>query len=458
MGNDTIAAAATAMTDSGIGIIRISGENAFSVLERVFRPKDKSKRMKEQPAYTVHYGMIYDEDEMLDEVLVLLMRAPHSYTAEDTVEIDCHGGVFLMRRILETVVKNGARHAEPGEFTKRAFLNGRIDLSQAEAVMDLIQAKNQLSMKNSLSQLKGSVQKKIKELREKILYEMAFLESALDDPEHISLEGYSEKLSLILEALLCEIEQLLKTSENGRYLKEGIKTVILGKPNAGKSSLLNVLLGEERAIVTDIAGTTRDILEEQLQLHGISLNILDTAGIRFTEDPVEKIGVSRAREQAENADLLLYVADRSRPLDESDEEIFRLLEGKKAIVLLNKSDLDPVITEDDMKKRTSHPVFCISAKEEDGIRELEACIRDLFFQGEIFSSHDVVITNLRHKAALLSAKGSLQMVLQGIQENMPEDFYSIDLMDAYVSLGSILGEEAGEDLIHEIFGKFCMGK
>ena len=458
MDSDTIAAAATAMTDSGIGIVRISGDDAFSVLERVFRPKNENKRMKDQPAYTVHYGTIYDGEEMLDEVLVLFMRAPHSYTKEDTVEIDCHGGVFVMRRILETVVKNGARYAQRGEFTKRAFLNGRIDLSQAEAVMDLIQARNQLSMKNSLSQLKGSIQKKIRELREKILYEMAFLESALDDPEHISLEGYSEKLSVILQGLLCEIEDLLRTSENGRFLKEGIKTVILGKPNAGKSSLLNVLLGEERAIVTDIAGTTRDILEEQLQLPGVSLNILDTAGIRFTDDPVEQIGVLRARQQAENADLLLYVADSSRSLDESDEEILALLEGKKAIVLLNKSDLDPVLTEEEMKKRTSHPVLSISAKEEMGIRELEACIRELFFQGEIVSNQDIVITNLRQKEALSSAEESLRMVLRGIEEQMPEDFYSIDLMDAYVSLGRILGEEAGEDLINEIFGKFCMGK
>ncbi len=458
MGNDTIAAAATAMTDSGIGIVRISGEDAFTVLNKVFRPKNKKKKMGEQPAYTVHYGMIYDGDEMLDEVLVLLMRGPHSYTAEDTVEIDCHGGAFLMRRVLETVVKNGARYAEPGEFTKRAFLNGRIDLSQAEAVMDLIQAKNSFSVKNSLSQLRGSLQKKIRELREKILYKMAFLESALDDPEHISLEGYSENLYQDLKEWIIEVEELVKTSEDGRFLKEGIKTVILGKPNAGKSSLLNVLLGEERAIVTEIAGTTRDILEEQIQLQGVSLTILDTAGIRFTEDPVEKIGVSKAREQAETADLLLYVADSSRPLDESDEEILHLLEGRKAVILLNKSDLKTVITEEEIRKRTTHPVLSISAKEEEGIRELGACIRDMFFQGEISSRQEIIITNLRQKAALSNTGKSLRMVLKGIEEGMPEDLYAIDLMDAYRSLGMILGEEAGEDLIDEIFGKFCMGK
>ena len=458
MNYDTIAAVATAMTSSGIGIIRISGSDAFSILNKIFRPKKEEKNMLDQPTYTIHYGSVYDEEELLDEVLVLLMRGPHSYTAEDTVEIDCHGGVLVMRRILETVFKNGARPAEPGEFTKRAFLNGRIDLSQAEAVIDVIQAKNQMALKSSVSQLRGSVHTKIKELREKTLYELAFIESALDDPEHISLDGYPEKLSKIVQNLLEEVEKLLQTSDNGRILKEGIKTVILGKPNAGKSSLLNVLLGEERAIVTDIAGTTRDVLEEQLQLKGVSLNILDTAGIRSTEDLVEQIGVERAREQAKDADLILYVADSSCPLDESDEEILELLKEKKAIVLLNKSDLDAVVTIEMMQEKTSHPVISISAKEEAGIQELEDKIRDLFFQGEVSFNDEIVITNLRHKAALSDAKKSFSMVLSSIEDGMPEDFYSIDLMDAYTFLGSIIGEEVGEDLVNEIFSKFCMGK
>jgi tRNA modification GTPase len=455
---DTIAAAATAMTSAGIGIIRISGNEAFAIIDRIFRPKDEKKIMSEQPTYTIHYGNICDGDQVLDEVLVLLMRGPHSYTAEDTVEIDCHGGVLVMQKILETVFKNGARPAEPGEFTKRAFLNGRIDLSQAEAVIDVIQAKNQLALESSVSQLKGSVKHKIVQLREKILYELAFIESALDDPEHISLDGYEEKLSVIVSELIDQIEKLLQTSENGRILKEGIKTVILGKPNAGKSSLLNVLLGEERAIVTEIAGTTRDILEEQLQLQGISLNILDTAGIRSTDDLVEQIGVSRAREQAKDADLILYVADSSRPLDESDEEILELLKNKKAIVLLNKSDLSPVITADMMRERTEHPVISISAKDEQGIQELVEEIRRLFFQGEVSFNDEVMITNLRHKAALTEARDSLIMVQNSIEAGMPEDFYSIDLMGAYGSLGSIIGEEIGEDLVNEIFSKFCMGK
>ena len=456
--SDTIAAAATAMSSSGIGIIRISGEEAFSIMKKIFRPYRKEKDMSAQPSYTVHYGTVEEGEEILDEVLVLLMRGPHSYTAEDTVEIDCHGGRLVMQRILDLVIKNGARPAEPGEFTKRAFLNGRIDLSQAEAVMDLIQSRNRMALKSSVSQLQGSVRQQIEKLRSQILYETAFLEAALDDPEHISLDGYSEELLKKVEVICGEIEKLLKSSESGRILKEGIKTVILGKPNAGKSSLLNVLLGEERAIVTEIEGTTRDVLEEQLQLGDLSLLLLDTAGIRSTEDIVEQIGVDRARKQAEDADLILYVADSSRPLNESDEEILSLLEGKKSLVLLNKSDLEPVVTPEIMRERTKHKVLLISAKEEQGIRELEEEIRSLFFQGEVDFNDEILITNARHKAALQEAEMSLSMVKESIQNGMPEDFYTIDLTDAYQALGRILGEEMGEDLINEIFGKFCMGK
>lgn len=455
---DTIAAAATAMGSAGIGIIRISGTDAFAVLEKVFRPKNEKKVMSEQPGYTVHYGMAVDGEQVLDEVLVMLMRGPHSYTAEDTAEIDCHGGRLVMQKILEAVLKNGARAAEPGEFTKRAFLNGRMDLSQAEAVMDLIQSKNEMALKSSLAQLKGNVRQEIEKLRAQILYEMAFVEAALDDPEHISLDGYSEELLEKMRGIAAEVERLLKSSESGRMLKEGIKTVILGKPNAGKSSLLNVLLGEERAIVTEIAGTTRDVLEEQLQLGEVSLQLLDTAGIRSTEDVVEQIGVERARKQAEDADLILYVADSSRVLDESDEEILKLLEGKKALVLLNKSDLAPVITPQIMRERTGHPVLVISAKEGAGIQELEEKIRSLFFRGEVDFNDEVLITNLRQKQALMDVSKSLSMVIESIENGMPEDFFTIDLKDAYTSLGFIIGEEIGDDLANEIFGKFCMGK
>ena len=455
---DTIAAAATAMGSAGIGIIRISGTDAFALLEKVFRPKNEKKVMSEQPGYTMHYGMAVDGEQVLDEVLVMLMRGPHSYTAEDTAEIDCHGGRLVMQKILEAVLKNGARAAEPGEFTKRAFLNGRMDLSQAEAVMDLIQSKNEMALKSSLAQLKGNVRQEIEKLRAQILYEMAFVEAALDDPEHISLDGYSEELLEKMRGIAAEVERLLKSSESGRMLKEGIKTVILGKPNAGKSSLLNVLLGEERAIVTEIAGTTRDVLEEQLQLGEVSLQLLDTAGIRSTEDVVEQIGVERAKKQAEDADLILYVADSSRVLDESDEEILKLLEGKKALVLLNKSDLAPVITPQIMRERTGHPVLVISAKEGAGIQELEEKIRSLFFRGEVDFNDEVLITNLRQKQALMDASKSLSMVIESIENGMPEDFFTIDLKDAYTSLGFIIGEEIGDDLANEIFGKFCMGK
>ena len=455
---DTIAAAATAMGSAGIGIIRISGPDAFAVLEKVFRPKNEKKVMSEQPGYTVHYGMAVDGEQVLDEVLVMLMRGPHSYTAEDTAEIDCHGGRLVMQKILEAVLKNGARAADPGEFTKRAFLNGRIDLSQAEAVMDLIQSKNEMALKSSLAQLKGTVRQEIGKLRAQLLYEMAFVEAALDDPEHISLDGYSEELLEKMRGIAAEVEKLLKSSESGRMLKEGIKTVILGKPNAGKSSLLNVLLGEERAIVTEIAGTTRDVLEEQLQLGEVSLQLLDTAGIRSTEDVVEQIGVERARKQAEDADLILYVADSSRVLDESDEEILKLLEGKKALVLLNKSDLAPVITPEIMREKTGHPVLVISAKEGAGIQELEEKIRGLFFRGEVDFNDEVLITNLRQKQALMDTSKSLSMVIESIENGMPEDFFTIDLKDAYTALGFIIGEEIGDDLANEIFGKFCMGK
>lgn len=458
MNQDTIAAAATAMSSAGIGIIRISGEDAFTILDRIFRSKNPEKKILEQPSYTIHYGMIYDGEELLDEVIVLLMKGPHSYTAEDTVEIDCHGGILVMRRILETVLKQGARPAEPGEFTKRAFLNGRIDLSQAEAVMDVIQAKNQMALQSSVSQLKGSVSEKIRCFREQLLYETAFLESALDDPEHISLDGYGEKLFKIVREINLKLEDLINTFENGRIVKEGIKTVILGKPNAGKSSLLNALLGEERAIVTDIAGTTRDILEEQLYLDGVTLNILDTAGIRRTEDKVEQIGVSRAKEQADAADLILYVVDGSCGLNENDEEILGLLQEKKGIILLNKSDLETVVTEEMIRAKTDHPVISISAKKGLGLKELEETIRELFFQGRVSFNDELVITNVRHKAALEEARKSLLMVENSIEQGMPEDFYTIDLMGAYSSLGLILGEEMGEDLVQEIFSKFCMGK
>lgn len=459
MKTETIAAIATGMSNSGIGIVRISGDQAFEVIDRIYRnKKGQSGTLRDAKSHTAHYGYIYDGDERIDEVLVLIMRGPNSYTAEDTVEIDCHGGVRMVQRILETVLHNGARTAEPGEFTKRAFLNGRLDLAQAEAVAELIHASNDYALKSSVSQLGGSVSGKIRALRESILYETAFIESALDDPEHISLDGYGNRLLKVLETVLEEMEKLIASADDGRVMTEGVRTVILGKPNAGKSSLMNVLLGEERAIVTDIAGTTRDTLEEHINLRGISLNVVDTAGIRDTEDVVEKIGVSRAVKAAEEADLIIYVADGSRPLDESDREIMDLIRDKKAIVLLNKTDLELTVDKEVLEKQCGHRVIPISAKEEQGIEDLEKEIQSMFYHGEIAFNDQVYITNARHKEALEAAFKSLRMVQSSVLDGMPEDFYSIDLVDAYEQLGLILGEAVDDDVVNEIFSKFCTGK
>lgn len=469
MQTDTIAAIATAVSDSGIGIIRISGSDALLVADKVYRSPKNQKKLSQAASHTIHYGYIYDEDELIDEVMVAVMRSPHSYTTEDTVEINCHGGILVMNRILETVLHHGARLAQPGEFTKRAFLNGRIDLSKAEAVMDLIHSKNEFAMKASVNQLKGSVSAKVRSLREDILYEIAFIESALDDPEHISLEGYPDKLMAKTRGLSQELKKLIDSADNGKMLKDGIRTVILGKPNAGKSSLLNVLVGEDKAIVTSVAGTTRDVLEESIKLHGIGLNMIDTAGIRDTEDEVEKIGVEKARKYANQADLVIYVVDSSRELDENDEEIIELIRDKKVIVLLNKTDLDPVVTEEQIKDKfreiyegeekhdDSLHVIRTSTKDNTGIDEFEKTIQDMFFAGRIAVNDEIYITNQRHKEALVEAYDSLKMVQKSLEDEMPEDFYSIDLMSAYAALGRIIGEEVGEDLVNEIFSKFCMG-
>ena len=456
--NTTIAAISTAVSASGIGIIRISGPEAMDVISRIYRSKGGKKKIKEVPTHTIHYGYIYDGEEIVDEVLVMVMRAPKTFTGEDTVEIDCHGGVYAMNRVLETVLKNGAKIAGPGEFTKRAFLNGRLDLSQAEAVMDVIQAKNEYALKSSMSQLKGSVQKTIKDIRSDLIYEIAFIESALDDPEHISLEGYPQKLHGIVEKEQKSIEDLLKTSTDGKIIREGIETVIVGKPNAGKSSLLNLLVGENKAIVTDIEGTTRDILEEYITLHGITLKIVDTAGIRETEDVVEKIGVSRAREVAKGADLVLYVVDSSTPLDENDEEIIEMLKDRKAIVLYNKTDLASAVSMEALKEKINHPIIPISAKEETGLDKLEEGIKQLFFSGNISFNDEVIITNARHKALLQETLNSLKLVSDAIDMGVSEDFLTIDLMNAYEKLGLIIGEAVEDDLANQIFSKFCMGK
>ena len=456
--NDTIAAIATGMTNAGIGIVRISGDNAFEVIDRIYRAKSSDKKLSEMQSHTVHYGYIYDGDDIVDEVMVLILKAPNTYTRENTVEIDCHGGYFVTMKVLETVLKNGARAAEPGEFTKRAFLNGRIDLSQAEAVIDIINSSNDFALKASVKQLNGKVSEKIKALRSDIIYNIAFIESALDDPEHISLDNYSEKLLPIIENIETELDTLLKNADNGKVLTEGIKTVIVGKPNAGKSSLLNLLLGEEKAIVTDIEGTTRDILEERIHLDGLDLILVDTAGIRETDDIVEKIGVERAKTHLNDADLIIYVADASKELNQDDEEIIELIRDKKAIVLLNKTDLKTVLSQEKLENKTDKRVIPISAKENTGIDDFTDLIKNMFLSGEINYNDEVFITNLRHKEAIIEAYNSIKMVHQSIEDEMPEDFFTIDLMNAYEQLGNIIGEAVNDDLVNEIFSKFCMGK
>lgn len=455
--NDTIAAISTAMADGGIGIVRISGDRAGEVMEKVFHPA-KKKDMKSVDSHTAHYGFIYDGEKKIDECICLIMKAPHTYTKEDVVEINCHGGVTVMKKVLETVIKNGARPAEPGEFTKRAFLNGRIDLSQAEAVMDVITSKNEFALESSLKQLEGSLRKKIEEIRKVIIHNIAAIESALDDPEHMSIDGYGTQLLAEVKQCKKEIRGLIDTADNGRILKEGIKTAIIGKPNAGKSSLLNILVGEERAIVTDIAGTTRDTLEESINIHGIPLNIIDTAGIRDTEDLIEKIGVNKAKESIERADLVLYVVDMSRNLDQNDTIIMEMIRDKKVIVLLNKSDLDKKIDDEALKARFGEDIIEISAKTQDGMMEFYECLKEMFFEGNLTFNDEIYITNIRHKNALMEAFESLSMVEGSILDDMPEDFFSIDLMNAYESLGYIIGESLGEDLVNEIFSEFCMGK
>lgn len=487
MNKDTIAAIATGMTDAGIGIVRISGTDAVKIGDRVFRSKSK-KKLCEQKSHTMHYGMITDGEELIDEALVSIMLAPHSYTGEDTVEINCHGGMYIINRILKTVLSNGARLAEPGEFTKRAFLNGKMDLSKAEAVMDLIHSKNDFALRNSLSQLSGSLSNEIKQMREEIIYEIAFIESALDDPEHISLDGYPERLEKKINQLIFKVNELKDSFSNGRIRKEGIRTVIVGKPNAGKSSLLNALSGEERAIVTSIAGTTRDVLEESVRIGDVVLNLVDTAGIREASDEVEKIGVSKAKQYVEQADLILYVVDSSMPLDKNDEEIISLICGKQVIVLLNKSDLETVTTKEillnkwekaeieDHKDETGKEKFVetdhlrilnISLNPKDTNlqtvnsawrEEFKEEIHKMFFSENSHLNDEIVITNLRHVQELEECRESLILVLQSIDRNMPEDFFSIDLTNAYVHLGNIIGEEISDDLMDEIFSKFCMGK
>ena len=472
---DTVAAIATAMSEAGIGIIRISGPDAAAIGSKLYRtPKKNKTDISQWRPGTIRFGYIVETDgsgkeNLIDEVMLSWMKSPHSYTTEDTVEINTHGGMFLMNRILELVLKAGARMAEPGEFTKRAFLGGRIDLARAEAVMDLISSRNEFARKTSAAQLEGAVSAKIRELREKILYEIAFIESALDDPENYTLEGYTDKLMNTCLSLETEMKNLLSHAEEGRILKEGIRTAIVGRPNVGKSSLLNRLAGEERAIVTEIEGTTRDTLSETVRLGGVLLHLTDTAGIRQTQDKVEQIGVHRAQQALDRADLILFVIDSSRELSPEDASIAeritaKMEEGTKCILLMNKTDLSSETSEEDVRdlfrsrNKECPPLLFCSLQTGEGMDELGAFVSGLFHTGEIAEKNEIFLTNLRHKDAVKEALESICLVKDSIENGMSEDFFSIDLMNAYRVLGTILGEAVEDDLVEEIFSKFCMGK
>ena len=460
---DTICAIATAMMDAGIGIIRISGENALSFASKIYIDTKGEHSLLNFKTHTIHYGFICDLDgNKIDEVMVSVMKAPKTYTREDVVEINSHGGRVVMETILNLLIKIGCRLAEPGEFTKRAFLNGRIDLTRAEAVMDLIHAQNEFSMKNSEIQLSGELFNKIDSIRKEIIYELAFIESAIDDPENYDLDGYNERLTKKNESWLSKIQKLIDSSNEGMIRKDGINTVIIGKPNAGKSSLLNKLAGKERAIVTDIEGTTRDIIEENIRLDDIILHVIDTAGIRDTDDVIEKIGVEKAVDSAKSADLILYIIDSTDSDFSHDERINNIIKENHVIVLLNKNDISDSInvTEEDIHEKYGNdiPVIKTSMVDETGMDDLKKIIGDMFFDGSILPKEEMYITNLRQREALINSEQSLEKVRESLNAFMSEDFLSIDLMNAYSYLGEIIGQEVDDDLVEEIFSKFCMGK
>ena len=456
---DTIAAIATPFGNSGIGIIRISGKESIIIADKIIRSRsNKSLDLFSATSHSVHYGYIYDRSEIVDEILCTVFKAPRSYTTEDTVEISCHGGIYILNKVLETVLSAGARLAEPGEFTKRAFLNGRIDLSQAESVMDIIASENEFSRKNSISQLNGSVNKKVSELREKILKETAFIEAALDDPEHYDIGSvYISELKDTINKILIDIETIIDNYNKTKFLKNGVNTVIAGRPNVGKSSLLNLLSGYDRAIVTSIPGTTRDTVSEKISIDEITLNLIDTAGIHESFDEVEKIGISKAQKEIQNADLILFMVDISEGLNKEDIKIFDSIKNKTRIVIMNKKDKGSILSEDDINKKMNCPVIKMSVKENEGISELKNQIRDMIYRIDM-KNDNIYITNVRQIELFRSAYDSLCMVTDSIEKGMSEDIYTIDLMDAYKYLGEIIGEDISDDLCEKIFSEFCMGK
>lgn len=454
---DTIAAISTSIGEGGLAVIRVSGDKSRELIDKIFKAKN-GKSLMDMKSYTMRYGHIIDEDENhVDEVIVSFMKGPRSFTAEDTIEINCHGGVIATKRVLEQVIKQGIRLAEPGEFTKRAFLNGRIDLSQAEAVIDIINAKTELSMKSALMQSEGLISKEISALREHLISTIAHIEATVDYPEDDLEEVTAEMAIKNLEVVKEEINRLIETAEEGKILREGLSTVIVGKPNVGKSSLLNSLTKENRAIVTDIPGTTRDVIEEYINISGVPIKIIDTAGIRETEDVVEKIGVERSRQKIEEADLVILILDSSRELEEEDREIINHIRDKKYMVLLNKNDLNSKINDEDLAILNSDNIFKISAMTGEGIENVKNAIKDLFFKGEI-AANNVIITNTRHKESLFRAYESIVSAIEILKNTFAIDLASIDIRNAWTFLGEITGDSLEENIIDKIFKDFCLGK
>lgn len=457
---NTIAATVTSSGNGSISVIRVSGKETFAAVSNIFCDgKGNRIDLSKYETHTIHYGFICDgSNRLLDEVLVLLMKAPRSYTREDVIEIHCHGGHYICEEILQLLLKRGVRIAEPGEFTKRAFLNGRLDLSQAESVMDVIQSKSKLALQNSLQQLRGKVREKVVALREMILEDVAYLEAALDDPEHISLDDFTERIESHVDYLLTEVNHLIENSNNGRLIKDGIHTVIVGKPNVGKSSLLNCMLRENRAIVTNVPGTTRDTLEEDIRIGNHLLRLIDTAGIHQTKNEVECIGIAKSKESTEKADFVICVLNQNESLSEEDREVLSLIEEKDGVILLNKNDLPAALQREEITRYSNKKVIPFSAKRGEGLDELEDYLNQLLSDRKVDSKEEIYITNVRQREALLKTKESLEKVEESIQIGMPEDMYAIDLTDAYESLGLIIGETVEEDIIEKIFKDFCMGK
>jgi len=456
MKTDTIAAIATAVSDSGIGIVRVSGENAIEIVDRLYRSKNGKKRLLDVSSHTIHYGFLFDEEDMIDEVMVAVMKAPNTYTKEDTVEIDCHGGILVMHRVLEAALKHGCRPAEPGEFTKRAFLNGRIDLTQAESVMDLINSKNESKRKIAIKGLKGYVGNIIRTLRQEILELLASIEVNIDYPEY---EDALVMTNEIIKPKILEIREklnhIINESENGKILINGIKTIIIGKPNVGKSSILNKLLDEEKAIVTDIEGTTRDIIEGSITINGVSLNIIDTAGIRETEDVVEKIGVKKSLSLIDEADLIILVLNNNEILTQEDQLILSACKNKKTIVVINKNDLERKINIDDIEYDN---IIYTNTIDLDGINSLKNKIIELFNLNELEQQDYECLSNVRQISLAKEANLILDEVEKGITDEMPVDMIEIDIKRVWEKLGEIIGESYTEELIDQLFSQFCLGK